>query len=586
MIRVFGATDKVFSSNGDCVLKPLKAKIHKADNGDYYLDLTTGIEYSDYLVNGNIIVANTPQGYEPFRISNPRCTGRKIELKAWHVFFDAKNYLIQDSFPQNKTCAQALEWLNSATEPQSEFTTSSNITKVDSIRIVRKSLYEAVFDVLERWGGHLVRTGFHIGINSSIGQDNGVTVEYAKNLKEITVEYNWDNVVTKILPTGTDGIMLNSLNPSASPYITSSTQYAIPYTKTVAFTQSISQEDYPSETAYKQALINDLRTQATAYLTANCVPQVNYTLKANLDRITDVGDTVQVKDKRIGVDLLTSVISYEYDCILEKYTEVEFGNFRRTLSGLIPSINSSVSSAVTQATAGVEADLARETSDIWGTLGNSYVINEGNQILVVDTLPKETAVNVMRIDKDGISFSSDGIYGTFQTLWSIAGVLKLMETSSSMSSDLSVLGWSGDLVNSLLDIKSLLEHLVNRFSLIGKELPMTSGGEAVSSWSSGTVPVEGSSKYMAFLIIQGGGTLIAYRDSPTGSVIRGDAISGNATSGNYNQYVRAFGATTAGEGGTHYWSKQLSHVTSSGYHTSGTEQAITKIYGLIPVPTA
>ena len=47
---------------------------------------------------------------------------------------------------------------------------------------------------------------------SSIGQDNGVTVRYAKNLKTITCETNWDNVVTKLLPVGKDGFLLNSID--------------------------------------------------------------------------------------------------------------------------------------------------------------------------------------------------------------------------------------------------------------------------------------------------------------------------------------------------------------------------------------
>ena len=66
MIKVFGQTDTSFSSNGDIVLQSLKAKVHKEDNGNYYLDLETGLEYVDYIVEGNIVVANTPQGDQAF----------------------------------------------------------------------------------------------------------------------------------------------------------------------------------------------------------------------------------------------------------------------------------------------------------------------------------------------------------------------------------------------------------------------------------------------------------------------------------------------------------------------------------------
>ena len=32
MIKIFGSTDKDFTSNGDVVLQPLRAKVHKEDN--------------------------------------------------------------------------------------------------------------------------------------------------------------------------------------------------------------------------------------------------------------------------------------------------------------------------------------------------------------------------------------------------------------------------------------------------------------------------------------------------------------------------------------------------------------------------
>ena len=44
MIKLFNTTDTLFSSNGDKVIIPLRAKVHKEDNGSF-----------------RIIVANTPQ---------------------------------------------------------------------------------------------------------------------------------------------------------------------------------------------------------------------------------------------------------------------------------------------------------------------------------------------------------------------------------------------------------------------------------------------------------------------------------------------------------------------------------------------
>lgn len=430
MIRVFGQTDKIFTSNGDAVIMPLKARIHKEDNGDYYLDLETGLEWIDYVVANNIIVADTPQGKQAFRIGNPKKTKSKITAKCWHVFYDSRNYLIQDSYVVDKDCNDALDHLNSATEPESPFTTISDVPTVDSFRCVRKSFYEAIQTVIDRWGGHLVRDNFNIGIRANIGADNGVTVRYAKNLKDITCEEKWDSVVTQLMPVGKDGLLLNAIDENASVYVFSENQYEIPFTKTVSFTQDdINQEDYANEEAYTQALVDDLLQQASAYIDVNSLPQVNYTLKANLEKITDIGDTVQVIDSRLGVNLMTNVIKYEYDCILKKYVEIQFGNFKPTLSGfannVTQQINSTVTEQMTTAQAVLSEELQAATEQILGAVGDSFIIYSGNEILIVDSLPKEDAVNVLRFNNAGIGFSNTGINGTFNSAWTIDGTLNM-----------------------------------------------------------------------------------------------------------------------------------------------------------------
>ena len=436
MIRVFSPTDRTYSTNGDKILKPLKAVVHKVDNGDFYLDLDAGLADVSFLAAGNILVANTPQGNQAFRIANTVQTKSKISVRAYHVFYDSQNLLIADSYVVNKDCDDALDHLNAATDTQSPFLTLSDIEVINSYRCVRRSLCEAIFTVLERWGGHLVRDNWNISVLAEIGQDNGVVVRYAKNLKDITCEYKWDDVVTKLLPVGKDGILLNDLDESADLYVYSSVTYDIPFTKKVSFEQDgVLEEDYQdaqgrlNEAAYKHALIEDLRVQAQAYVDSHSVPEVNYTLKANLEKITDVGDTVQVIDERLGLSLLTNVIAYDYDCILEKYVDLEFGNFKKTLSGLIPDVTQTAEKIADERVEAVSVTLGREldeaTAKIWGTLGNSYVIYEGDKILVVDSLPKETATNVIMINNGGIGFSQTGINGTFSSAWTIDGTLNM-----------------------------------------------------------------------------------------------------------------------------------------------------------------
>ena len=435
MIRAFGKTDRDFSSNGDIIVKATKAKLHKKDNGDYYIDIEAPLDYSDFLIDGNILAVDTPQGVQAFRVSNPSKKSNKISTRAWHVFYDSKNYLIADSYVVDSNCNDALDHLNRATEPQSTFTTLSDVQAVDSFRCVRKSLYEAIQMVLERWGGHLVRDNFKIAIRENIGTDNGIVVRYRKNLKELTCEENWDNVITKILPVGKDGILLNDQDSSVSLYVTSSTQYPIPYTKTVSFSQdSINEDDYKDSEgntntqAYRTALVNDLRQQAQAYVEKNSVPQVNYTLKANVEKITDVGDVIEVIDERLGLDLLTNIISFDYDLILDKYTEIEFGNFKKTISGFVSTVQNDISNAVSGAMGSASQIITQTTVDkITNSYTSSYVLYDGSKILVVDAVPKEEARNVILINNNGIAFSDSGISGTFKSAWSIDGTLNMQE---------------------------------------------------------------------------------------------------------------------------------------------------------------
>lgn len=423
MVKLFGVTDTIYDSNGDVVINATRARVTKEDNGDFYLELECGLEYANDITAGRQVVAPTPQGEQAFRLRQVVKNKNKIIAKAWHVFYDSQNYLIEDSYVVNKNANDALDHLNNSTDNISPFTTISDVPTVNSYRCVRTSLADAIATVVSRWGGHLTRDNWQIGLRTSIGSDNGVNIQYRKNLENIEASYDWGDVCTKLLPVGSDGITLEQV------YVYSETQYDIPYTKCVTFSQDINPEDYESEDAFNLALQEDLLAQATAYVNAHCLPQVNYTLKATPERLTDIGDTIVVSDERLGVDVTTTVIAYTYDCILDQYKELQFGNFKPTLSGLTNAIQEQTQTAITESNTVLQATLTNEleqaTASIKNQMSDSYVIYDGNQILIVDRLPKEDATNCILINNGGIGFSSTGINGTFNSAWTIDGTLNM-----------------------------------------------------------------------------------------------------------------------------------------------------------------
>lgn len=431
MIILFADTATDFTTLGLQVLQPSYAIVRKEDNGDYYLSLRDSSANAHLYVRDYIVAVDTPWGRQGFRVATSKVKGSKVDVKAYHLFYDAKNYIVEDSYVVTNDANYALDHFNTATDQPSPFTTISDITAINSLRIVRKDLYTAVLSVVERWGGHLDLDNWEIGLRTTVGQDRGVTIAYGKNITDYAIGDNWDDVVTKLLPVGKDGLQLDEVYVENNP-----TDYSQPYSKVITFSQNdVDPENYRDdagvldETAYITALKTDLLAQAQTYLVDNHYPKVNYSFSAFIGGITDIGDVIRVDHPRLTVPLETNVIAIEYNAIAERVDKVEFGNFNPKLSNLVGSTKSAIDTATEDVRTGVTSNLTtaltNATNSINGILGNSYVIYDGDEILVVDTLPKEDATNVMRINSAGIGFSTSGILGTFTSAWTIDGTLDM-----------------------------------------------------------------------------------------------------------------------------------------------------------------
>ena len=102
MIKVYDSNERLFNNNGIKILHPLRADITKKDNGDYYVELEDTTENLDFYQNGLIVRIPTPWGVQGFRMSNPIVNNKKVSVKAWHLSYDAKNYIIKDAYAFEK----------------------------------------------------------------------------------------------------------------------------------------------------------------------------------------------------------------------------------------------------------------------------------------------------------------------------------------------------------------------------------------------------------------------------------------------------------------------------------------------------
>ena len=440
MIRVYEATEKLFGNNGIKILHPLFAEITKIDNSDYYVELEDVLDNLEYYQKGLILMITTPWGVQGFRCDNPIVQNNRISCKAWHLSYDAENYVINSSMAKDKNCNDAINHYNDNTDTKSPFTVISDISLLRTTIMEKKSLFDVFTELIstDNYGGHWYRDNFNFAILSSIEQDRGVVLAYNKNITDIAIEENWDDVCTKLLPyvieqseeEGEEGEKKDVTITLDQPYVELSEDlYDIPYTKTLKFEHGLNREDYSSESEYFTAIKKWLHNEAINYVQANKMPKVNYSVSANLDNVSDIGDIIYVKHPKCNVDITTNVVSIKYDAISDRYTAIEFGNFKKEIKNLTQEIASIVqvdSDKKLENTGNLlRAQLLTATSSINSVLSGSNVINSGNEILVVDRLPKEEAVYCLKINSAGIGFSTSGIYGTFTSAWTIDGTLDM-----------------------------------------------------------------------------------------------------------------------------------------------------------------
>ena len=411
MIKIFNATDRDFSSGGNIIIEPTKCIEHrkKSLNG-WYIEVELPIKYTDYIEEDKLCVIKTKSKINPqaFRITEDLTkTSRKIIFTANHVMFDLEKYFLLDVRPTNLNGLNALNYINNRADNVSPFTFVSDVENVNTAYFIRKNMLEACEVIEERWNGVFDADNWNISFLQRVGHDNGETVIYGKNMQNMEIFEDWSSVVTRLYPTGYDGIMLPEV------YLESQTQYAIPYTRTLDFPTDLAEEDMTDEN-----LIIELRQKAREYIAENQFPKVSYTTKARINSNVEIGDTIQVKHPLVTIT--TEVLEYEYNCITEKIKELTFGNYTRDVKKKFNNIKNTIKT-INQEISNQQTAINQQTQIINTLNKNGYVYIDDNEILILDRLPKEEAVNVWRWGLGGLGFSSNGYEGPFETAITMNG---------------------------------------------------------------------------------------------------------------------------------------------------------------------
>lgn len=343
MIQVYQAKREEFEFNGDMILSPMSCVLKTTLNGDIYLELEHPYDEEgrwEFLVEGNLIKAPYPfKDDQLFRIYEIEKSLESIVCQARHIFFDLADEVLLDVRPTNQNGQGALNQILSHTK----FKGISDISTVRTAYYIRKAIAHEVLisddenSFINRWGGELDVDNFKVYFNKRCGGDYGVSFIYGKNLTGIEATINLDDVVTRIIPVGYDGITIPE-GYVDSPYIS---QYPTIKSKVMTFshikvkTSEASDDGYETLELAQEALreaCRDLYEQGQDQPTINMKIEV-----AHLEHLAEyegyesllqvgLGDTVSVYHEGLGIHLETRVISYQYDCLVQKYTSIELGD--------------------------------------------------------------------------------------------------------------------------------------------------------------------------------------------------------------------------------------------------------------------
>lgn len=455
---LYNKSETTFTHNGVGLLsEAVKATVTEERNGSYELSLQypiTGRFYSE-ITEGAIIKAKANETSEPqlFRIyKSSKPINGIVTYSAEHISYDLNGIPLLGFSIKNATPQMALTKAIEGAALPCPFTAYSNISTLNSTEIltpcsVRALLGGQTGSLLDIWGGEYEFDNFTVKLYLHRGKDNGVVIEYGKNLKDLKQESNIAECYTHLMPYAVYTVQDESGN-SEEKYVYLA-EKVIPLTEAEdighykAFIMDFSDRFGDNEEITEEKL----RAKATAYAAAADLgtPKVNITVSfvqlwqteeykniAPLERVK-LCDTVTVRFSKLGVAATSKVIKTVYNSLQEKYESVTLGDAKSSFANTvnkqqeaIQKIKSSVKKGQAEATEQLKKAIANATSLITGHSGGYVVLNPAEkpqEILILDTPTIDEAVNVWRWNSGGLGYSSTGYNGEYSLAMTMDGAI-------------------------------------------------------------------------------------------------------------------------------------------------------------------
>lgn len=423
MIRLFRNNETNFTHNEWVLNEIISLKVTEDVNDDYVVELEYPLEdskgISSNLIVGGIVSVPTidSRPNQLFRIIDKDTSNTTITVQMQaKLLADLKENRIRAITLTGLTRKQAVQAvLNAALDPHAysvgnlDNNTNTNVIVNIAEGSVLNALIGAENSVLSEYGGEFIVNNNTIDIVDSRGLDNGVIIEYGKNLSSISEKINNTYLATVLIPKSGDYRL-----PEYSIESPRVNQYEKRYFKDVDLNLNI--WDGYGEKGENQITIeeayNTMRETCNKMFTEDKVDQItfNYTVDfielskteeyknyAILETVQE-GDTVTVRHKKLNLDLQGRVNKITYSVDSEGNTTidtVEIGFSRKQITDIVKD------TAITANTANNKINQITETSE-------DGVTTELSKKAFKVTCSKASGTNVT-IDAEGLTVNNGKI---------------------------------------------------------------------------------------------------------------------------------------------------------------------------------
>lgn len=448
---LYDKNETTFSHNGIGLLADAsKCLVTEVRNGEYECELEyplTGTWFK-HLTYGSIIKAKANetsdlQLFRVYKISKP--FRGFVSYSAYHISYDLSGLPLAGLKIEKTTAQNALDTAINQSGIQTQFVALSDIETINNINIsvpcsVRASFGGQRGSVLDVWGGEYEFDNFVVRLHKARGKNNGVSIEYGKNLKDLQQEENIAETYTHIMPYATYTPESETGEAQEPVYMYLPEKIiALPTAKNLGHVKCAIVDLTNKFSNGEEFTEEKLRSKAESYAntTEIGIPKVNikvsfvqlwqteeYKNIAPLERVR-LCDEVTVKFSELGINVTAKVIKTVYDALIEKFESVEIGNARSSFVDDVANIKTEVEdvkvrfensqSAVTER---INSAVQNATAIITGQRGGTIMQNPPypavpQELLSLDTGDINTAQSVWRWNNGGFGHSSTGYNGEY-----------------------------------------------------------------------------------------------------------------------------------------------------------------------------